>query len=85
MSGSLVVLIAGSDLVDGLRARFADVELLAFADVDVLREGWIRSYQAEEPDHPAVFRRGQMADAEPAVPGWRFAVDDLFRTGKQEP
>ena len=37
MSGSLVVLIAGSDLVDGLRARFADVELLAFADVDVLR------------------------------------------------
>jgi Uma2 family endonuclease len=54
-------------------------------DVDVLREGWIRSYRASEPDHPSVFRRGEIADAEPAVPGWRFAVDDLFRTGKQEP
>jgi Uma2 family endonuclease len=54
-------------------------------DVDVLREGWIRSYHAAEPDHPAVFRRGETADAEPAVPGWRFAVDDLFRTGKQPP
>ena len=53
-------------------------------DVDVLREGWIRSYHASEPDHPIVFHRGEIADAEPAVPGWRFAVDDLFRTGKQE-
>ncbi len=52
-------------------------------DVDVLREGWIRSYHASEPDHPIVFRRGEIADAEPAVPGWRFAVDDLFRSGKQ--
>jgi hypothetical protein len=24
-------------------------------------------------------RRVETADAEPAVPGWRFAVDDLFR------
>jgi Uma2 family endonuclease len=53
-------------------------------DVDVLREGWIRSYCASDPDHPAVFYRGDVADAEPAVPGWRFAVDDLFRSGKQE-
>jgi Uma2 family endonuclease len=53
-------------------------------DVDVLREGWIRAYHAGEPEHPVVFRRGEIADAEPAVPGWRFAVDDLFRSGKQE-
>lgn len=52
-------------------------------DVDVLREGWIRCFRASEPDQPAVFRRGEIADAEPAVPGWRFAVDDLFRSGKQ--
>ncbi|HLM66150.1 MAG TPA: Uma2 family endonuclease [Longimicrobium sp.] len=52
-------------------------------DVDVLREGWIRSYRASEPNHPSVFHRGEIADAEPAVSGWRFAVDDLFRTGKQ--
>jgi len=53
-------------------------------DVDVLREGWIRSYRAREPDHPSVFRRGEIADAEPAVPGWRFRVDNLFKTGKQD-
>ncbi|HEX6036844.1 MAG TPA: Uma2 family endonuclease [Longimicrobium sp.] len=54
-------------------------------DVDVMREGWIRAYRADEPDHPSVFRRGETADAEPAVPGWRFAVDDLFLSGKQQP
>jgi Uma2 family endonuclease len=63
-------------------AYFAEGTLIVW-DVDVLREGWIRSYHASEPEHPAVFRRGETADAEPAVPGWRFAVDDLFRSGKQ--
>jgi hypothetical protein len=33
----LVVLIAASDLLDGLRSRFDGEELLAFADADVLR------------------------------------------------
>jgi hypothetical protein len=37
MSRPLVVLIAASDLLDGLRPRFEDAELLAFADADVLR------------------------------------------------
>jgi Uma2 family endonuclease len=26
----------------------------------------------------AVYRRGDVAEAEPAVPGWRLPVDDLF-------
>jgi hypothetical protein len=30
-------------------------------------------------------RRGEIAEAEPAVPGWRFTVKDLFRAGKQRP
>lgn len=47
-------------------------------DVDVLRENLIRAYRANDPDHPTVYRRGHVADAEPAVPGWRFAVDELF-------
>ncbi|HYR07171.1 MAG TPA: Uma2 family endonuclease [Longimicrobium sp.] len=47
-------------------------------DVDVLRENLIRAYRANDPEHPAVYRRGDVADAEPAVPGWRFAVDELF-------
>lgn len=47
-------------------------------DVDVLREEVVRTYRAERPDTPDVFRRGETADAEPAVPGWRFPVEELF-------
>jgi Uma2 family endonuclease len=47
-------------------------------DVDVLREQVIRVYRAGDPEAPAVYRRGELAEAEPAVPGWRFPVDELF-------
>jgi Uma2 family endonuclease len=47
-------------------------------DVDLLSEEVIRVYKVSDPDHPVIFRRGETADAEPAVPGWRIAVDDLF-------
>lgn len=48
-------------------------------DVDVLREGWVRVYRADDPEHPTVYGRGEIAEAEPAVPGWRMPVDELFR------
>jgi Uma2 family endonuclease len=47
-------------------------------DVDVLRENLIRVYRAEDPEHATVYRQGEVAEAEPAVPGWRFPVDELF-------
>ena len=47
-------------------------------DVDLLGPDVVRSYRAETPDQPLVFRRGDMAHAEPAVPGWSLPVDDLF-------
>ena len=47
-------------------------------DVDLLSEDVIKSYKASDPDNPVIFRRGDMADAEPAVPGWRLAVEELF-------
>ena len=47
-------------------------------DVDVLREGLVRVYRADDPEHPTVYRRGEIAEAEPAVPGWRMPVDELF-------
>jgi hypothetical protein len=34
--------------------------------------------RADAPAHPAIFRKGGIADAEPAAPGWRLAVDDIF-------
>lgn len=47
-------------------------------DVDLLSEEVIKSYSAENPNEARIFRRGEIADAEPAVPGWTIAVDDLF-------
>ncbi|HWK88734.1 MAG TPA: Uma2 family endonuclease [Longimicrobium sp.] len=47
-------------------------------DVDVLREGLIRVYRADDPATPTLYHRGEAAEAEPAVPGWRFPVDELF-------
>jgi Uma2 family endonuclease len=38
----------------------------------------VRSFRREAPDAPITFGMGEMADAEPALPGWRVAVDDLF-------
>ena len=47
-------------------------------DVDVMRAELIRVYRASDPEDPAVYGRGAVAEAEPAVPGWRFPVDELF-------
>ena len=47
--------------------------------MDVLREELVRAYSAENPDEPRIFRRGETADAEPALPGWSMSVDELFK------
>lgn len=47
-------------------------------DVDLLSEDVVKVYRADDPQNPIIYRRGEMAEAEPAVPGWRMAVDDLF-------
>jgi Uma2 family endonuclease len=46
-------------------------------DVDPIAES-VRKYLASSPDQPIVFHRGDQADAEPAVPGWRISVDRIF-------
>ena len=60
------------------RADYFACGTLVVWDVDLQSEDVIKSYKASNPDHPVIFRRGDMADAEPAVPGWRMAVDELF-------
>lgn len=47
-------------------------------DVDLLGVDVVRVYHASQPDEPVVYRRHEMADAEPALPGWRMPVNDLF-------
>ncbi len=47
-------------------------------DVDLLSPDVVKSYNAADPDTPKIFRRPEVADAEPAVPGWKILVDELF-------
>src|SRR5712691_3744670 len=60
------------------RADYFACGTLVVWDVDVLSEDVIKVYRAGDPDNPTIYRRGDIADAEPAVPGWRMAVDELF-------
>lgn len=46
-------------------------------DVDTLAE-CIHAYRVSDPHHPVTFHRSDVADAEPAVPGWRVSVDWIF-------
>lgn len=47
-------------------------------DVDLLSPEVVRVYRASSPEHPTAYRRGEIAEAEPAVPGWSTPVDALF-------
>jgi Uma2 family endonuclease len=60
------------------RADYFAAGTLVVWDVDLLSEDVVRVYRADDPSSTAVYRRGQVAEAEPAVPGWTMAVDDLF-------
>ena len=60
------------------RADYFACGTLVVWDVDLQSEDVIKSYKASDPENPVIFRRGEIADAEPAVPGWRMAVDALF-------
>jgi len=47
-------------------------------DVDLLSPDVIKSYHHDDPENPIIFRRGDVADAGEAVPGWSMLVDDLL-------
>jgi Uma2 family endonuclease len=59
------------------RADYFAAGTLVVWDVDPLAET-VQVYRASDPEKPVVYRRGEIAEAEPAVPGWRMAVDDIF-------
>ena len=46
-------------------------------DVDPVAE-CVHVYRADHPTQATTYRRGEVAQAEPAVPGWRLAVDEIF-------
>jgi Uma2 family endonuclease len=60
------------------RADYFAAGTLVVWDVDLLGDEVVRAYRADEPEKPTPYRRGEVADAEPCLPGWRMPVDDLF-------
>lgn len=60
------------------RADYFAAGTLVVWDVDLLGDDVVRVYRASDPETPVIYRRGQIAEAEPAVPGWTMPVDDLF-------
>ena len=61
------------------RADYFAAGTLVVWDVDLLDENVVRVFRGGDSEQPAaVYRRGQTAEAEPAVPGWTMPVNDLF-------
>ena len=59
------------------RADYFEAGTRAVWDVDSVG-ALIHVYRADAPDVPTTYGRGQVAEAEPAMPGWRPLVDDLI-------
>ena len=60
------------------RADYFAAGTLVVWDVDLLSDSVVRVYRSNEPEKATIYGRGEIAEAEPAVPGWTIAVDDLF-------
>jgi Uma2 family endonuclease len=62
----------------GKRADYFAAGTKVVWDVDLLADEVVRVYRADAPEESTNYRRGESADAEPALPGWKFPVDELF-------
>ena len=65
------------------RADYFEAGTQVVWDVDPLAEQ-IHIYRASNPTQRTTYSRGQEADAEPAVPGWRVSVDWIFGPPKAQ-
>jgi Uma2 family endonuclease len=61
------------------RADYFAAGTLVVWDVDLWGDDVVRVYRSTSPTQPTIYRRGELAEAEPAVPGWRMPVDNLFK------
>ena len=60
------------------RADYFAAGTLVVWDVDVLRERVVRVCRAGESERPTVYRGDDVAEAEPALPGWTMPLRDLL-------
>jgi Uma2 family endonuclease len=67
-----------NEAIEAKRADYFAAGTQVIWDVDILSDDVVKSYRADSPETPAVYRRGEIANAEPAVPGWRMPVNEMF-------
>ena len=60
------------------RADYFAAGTLVVWDVDLLSDDVVTVYRKTDPEVPTIYRRGELAEAEPAVAGWTISVDELF-------
>jgi Uma2 family endonuclease len=60
------------------RADYFAAGTLVVWDVDQSSDDVIRVYRSTASETPTIYRKGDLAEAEPALSGWRFPVDELF-------
>lgn len=69
---------AAEHAIAAKRADYFAAGTLVVWDVDLRDDDTVRVFRDGEAETPAaVYGRGDLAEAEPAVPGWVLAVDDL--------
>ncbi|HEY6247177.1 MAG TPA: Uma2 family endonuclease [Pyrinomonadaceae bacterium] len=62
------------------RADYFAAGTLVVWDVDVLRAKVVRVFRANEPTNPRVYKSTDSGDAEPALPGWRMHLKEIFES-----
>jgi hypothetical protein len=61
-----------------LPTDYFEAGTLVVWDLDLLSRDVVRVDRSDNQTLPQIYRVGEVADAEPAVPGWRMRVDDLL-------
>ena len=70
--------LKAEQLISQKRADYFQAGTLVVWDVNLLSDDVVKVYRASDPHHPTIYRRGEIAEAEPAAPGWKMPVSDLF-------
>jgi len=66
------------ELIAAKRADYFAAGTQVVWDVDLLSHDIVKSYRSVMPESPEIFRSGDLANAEPALPGWSVAVNDIL-------
>ncbi|OYW23071.1 MAG: hypothetical protein B7Z55_03900 [Planctomycetales bacterium 12-60-4] len=60
------------------RSEYFAAGTLVVWEVDLLSQDVVKVYRSHAPETPTIYRPGDIAEAEPAVPGWTMPVNDLL-------